>query len=303
MQKISVVTDKDKNINYEVHGWPMKIMRVPIILLLNALPKKLAQNVFLAFSGSDGDPRKVFNSVTTYKALETLYTFPARRTRKETKAIDFFWEYFLSNSRAIRNRLELVKHELNNAIRNVDQKDQPVRILSLGGGSARAVLEVVKGLNGKLPTEIKLIDMSRDAINYSKELALSFDLNKERIEWHRGYAHNLERYCVNFHPYIVEMVGLLDYYPREQAIDLVAKIHNKLLPGGWLITCNIKPNLESSFVTKGINWPMIYRDPDELADILLNGGFSADQIRIVYEPLKIHGIAIAQKVVQPPERC
>jgi len=293
---MKIAIDRDVNLKYETNKWTTNLLRVPSLLILDVLPKKLAQTIFLAFSKVDGDPKTVFRSATTYEALEKLYTFQDRRARGETTVSDFFWENFLNNARAIRNRLKLVKRELHIAIVNVHQGNEPIRILSLGGGSARAVFEVVRALNGIQPVNVKLIDMSRDAVNYSKELATKFDLNSQ-IEWHQGYAQNLERYCKNFHPHIVEMVGMLDYFTREQAIDLLTKIHKKLLPGGWLITCNIRPNLESPFVTKGINWPMTYREPAELADILIKGGFSENQSKIIYEPLGIHGLAVAQKVV------
>ncbi|MDO8601465.1 MAG: class I SAM-dependent methyltransferase family protein [bacterium] len=286
------MVDSNKNINYETNSW-LNILRIPLLLILNALPKKLAQKIFLAFSASDGDPTTVFYGATTYKALETLYTFRDRRDRGETTFFDFFWENFLNNARAIRNRLQLVKQELHRAIADVRQGNEPVRILSLGGGSARPVLEAVRDEEA---VKVRLVDISRDAIDYSKALAASFNLNGQ-IEWRRGFAQSIGKHCKDFDPNIVEMVGLLDYLTREQAIDLLAKIHNKLLPGGWLITCNIRPNIESPFVAKGINWPMIYRKPDELGDILVKAGFSIDKIRIVYEPLKIHGLAIAQKVV------
>ncbi len=63
---------------------------------------------------------------------------------------------------------------------------------------------------------------------------------------------------------------------------------------GQLITCNIVPNFESPFVTKGINWPLIYRRPEELARLLIKGGFQSEKIELKYEPFKIHCLAIAK---------
>jgi len=47
--------------------------------------------------------------------------------------------------------------------------------------------------------------------------------------------------------------------------------------------------------TKTMRWPMIYREPEELADIAIKAGFSPDRLKIVFEPLGIHGIAVCQK--------
>lgn len=274
----------------------IRALRVPIMLILNKLPKGMARKIFLAFSGPNGDTQTVFRSATDYRALEVMYTFPDRRDRGETSVADFFWENFLNNARSIRNRLLLEKQELFAAIKESSERKEEVKIVILGSGSARAILEVMSELNNK-PVHVKLIDMSRDAITFSKELSLDFNLDKGQIEWHRAYAQNIERYCRNFHPDIVEMVGMLDYYPQKQAVDLITKIYKVLSPNGWFITCNIHPNIEAPFVSKGINWPMIYREPNELRNILLSGGFEPEHISIIYESLGIHGLAVAQKLV------
>lgn len=292
--QIPVVVDHNKRMRYETHNWIIKVLRAPIMLFLNILPARIGRAIFLAFSGENGDTRVVCQTVTTYKALEVMYTYPNRRARGETNLSDSFWESFLSNARAIRNRLLLVKGEVKEVIKKAGQRKNIVNLLSLGSGSARAIFEVAEMLNEQPRVRIKLIDMSRNAIEFSKELARKYNIN--HVEWHRDYAQNLERYCKNFHPDVVEMVGLLDYYPHEYAVDLVAKIYKVLSPGGWLVTCNIRRNFESPFVTKSINWPLIYRSPKELADILLKAGFPVEGLKLIYEPLVIHGLAIAQKI-------
>lgn len=293
IKKVKIIVDQDKNIKYETRNWVMKIIRVPIMLILNILPTTLARAVFLAFSGPNGDTRTVLHSAASYKALEVMYTFPTRHAKGETNASDFFWEYFLSNARAIRNRLSLVKREVIKAIENVNREKNIVNLMSLGSGSARAVFEGVNTLNRQHFIRIKLIDMSRKAIAFSQDLARSYNI--DRIEWHQDYVQNLKKYCNNFQPEVVEMVGMLDYYHHDQAVDIIKNIHEVLAPGGWLITCNISPNLESPFVTKGINWPLIYRQPEELAELLNEGGFLPENLTLKYEPLKIHCLAVAKK--------
>lgn len=293
IRKVKIIVDQDKK--YETHSWIMRIFRVPIITVLNLLPAKISRIIFLAFSGPNGDTRTVFRSVATHKALEVMYTYPERRKRKQTNISDDFWENFLSNARAVRNRLILVKKELTKVIKELSQRRDDIKLLSLGAGSARAVFEAIK--NNSQSVYLKLMDMNQLAIDDSKKLMhdLNLDRGEIKIELHKDYIQNLENYCTNFYPDIIEMVGLLDYFPESQAIDLIKKIYNILAPGGYLITCNIVPNLESPFVTKGINWPLIYRQPDELAKLLIKGGFSSKNLKLKYEPLKIHCLAIAKK--------
>ena len=91
------------------------------------------------------------------------------------------------------------------------------------------------------------------------------------------------------------MVGFMDYLSQSKGILITKKIYNVLPDSGYFITCNIKDNDERKFLTKVLNWDMNYRDPDELSTILVEGGFDPDYCQILYEPYKIHGIAIGKK--------
>jgi len=295
---VPVIVDQDKKAGYETYNWIMKIIRIPLILILNMLPANLGKIVFTVFSGYTGDASTVRRWATTYKALEVIYTFQIRRTQRKTNTSDYFWELFLSNARSIRNRLQLIKKTLSVVIKDVINRKSQVNLISLGSGSARAIIETLSQLNSTFNQELvftKLIDISRDAIEYSQKLAINYNIKK--IECHRGNIKNLDKYCDGFQPDIVEMVGLLDYFTDKQAVDLVNKIYNVLGPNDWLISCNIRPNLEQPFVTKAINWPMIYREPAELVEIMVKAGFDPQNIGIIYEPLRIHGLVLAQKTV------
>jgi SAM-dependent methyltransferase len=291
--KVPVIVDDDRK--YETPGFLTKILRIPLIIVLNLLPKNLAQKVFLFQCEPNGNRRIIFDNIATYRALEVLYTFPERKAKKETTPFDNFWDRILNNVRAVRNRLRLVERLITDAIdEKIKEGKQEIKLLSLGSGSARAVIESIAPFNGKVKLNVGLIDLSREAINFSRKLAKEHNLDG-LITYHRDYAQNLEKYYKNADLDIIEMVGLLDYYPDLHAINLISKIYKVLSPGGWLITCNISPNFESPFITKGINWVLIYRTPEEITKILVKGGFSPSNINLVCEPLRIHTIAIAKK--------
>jgi hypothetical protein len=91
------------------------------------------------------------------------------------------------------------------------------------------------------------------------------------------------------------MVGVLDYLNREKAIEILREIHKNLSKNGFLITANIRKNREAIFVTKAVKWPMIYKEPKDLIDMLFNAGFKKDKTKIILEPLKTHMVAICQK--------
>jgi hypothetical protein len=103
----------------------------------------------------------------------------------------------------------------------------------------------------------------------------------------------IEEVMTKFRPHIVEMVGFLDYRPRDKAIALVERIR-KLLNGGVFLTCNIRNNLERPLVDYCLMWKMVYRNPYEFSEIMIEAGFNPRSVRVVYEPFKIHGLAICQ---------
>lgn len=271
--------------------------RKQFIKLLNVLPEKLAQFVFLAFSGKNGDTTVVFKHVGTWQALEPIYTYPERRIKGKTSLSSRFWWGILDNTKALRNRLTLVKKELSLSIQTITIGKDVVRILSIGSGSARSVIETIASFNGQWRTEVMLIDSDPTAIEFSKSLADQFHINYTTR--FTGNFLYLERDVTQFNPDVIELVGLLDYFEDRIAILFIKKVIRLLTPQGYLITGNIVPNLERPFITKGINWPMIYRTPEELKNLLITAGFSERSIRIEKEPLNVHMVAVCQKLLDP----
>jgi len=284
---------REEGMEYEKINWILRILSVPFILILNVLPAFISSRIFLAFGGKKSDPKMVFENVATFQALEVLYTYHHRKVN----FISAFWQNFLFNAISIRNRLQLVKKEISTGIREASRRQEIVRLLSVGSGSARPVLETISSL-GDFPTvEIMLVDVDNRAIQFSQVLATKLQLN--HTQWHCGNFFRLEQYCRDFRPDIVEMIGLLDYLTDKQAIALLRKIFSVLAPEGKLITSNITPNLEVPFVTKAIHWPMIYRSPVQLFGLLTEAGFPANSIELVQEPLGIHTLAIVKKLLDP----
>jgi SAM-dependent methyltransferase len=267
--------------------------RIGVIRFLNLLTPRVARKIFLAFGGKNGDTTIISRNIGSWKALEVMYTYQKRQMRGEVCAPSRFWENLLDNARSIRNRLVLVKAELTNAIRTIGN-EQPIRILSIGSGSARPILEGVASLKKvSLHLDLMLIDMDPTAIEFSQKL--SAELHVDHTTRLTGNFFRLERYATEFRPAIIELVGLLDYFDDRHAIFLLEKVFRVLIPGGFLITGNIAPNLETPFVTKGVGWSMVYRTPEELRTLLVHSGFLSDRIRVVQEPLGIHTLTIARK--------
>lgn len=288
------VMNSNPNSKFEIPSLLSRIWQFPIKVILSVLPTFLARRIFLACSDEKSDTKIVHLHTGTHIALEVMYTYPDRKKKKQTTRLDDFWENFLLNAMAVRNRLVLVEKILLELIRKLNCPE--VVLASVGCGSARSVIEAVTSLNGKVAVNLIFVDPSKDALAYSKKLAESHGLDNN-VRYIRGMASNLPNEPMVD---IIEMVGLLDYFLNPAAIKLLKTVRRALKPGGYLVTCNIIPNLEQPFVRKGINWEMTYRSPEQLTQILHESGFSPENINLIVEPLQIHCLAICRKSDDTP---
>jgi ubiquinone/menaquinone biosynthesis C-methylase UbiE len=297
-----IIIDNDSNLGYEKKKWFYFLM-MPIIWLLAlwvALKKKilgpnLKINTFW-FDGISPICRKIKENATNWRALDIIYNYEFRKRKGVEGEITDFWLKIL-NAQAVRNRLKLVKQTLKEEIEKISQKESEIKLVSIASGSAQGVIEVMAEFKEKEGgTNIKAIflDLDSTAIEHGKKLAQKAGITDQIIFINKG-VNMLEEALKDFSPHIIEVVGFLEYRAEEKAIKLIEKIYRLLPPGGLLLVSNVCNNLEKLFLYHIVNWPMIYRSPRKLAKLLIKGGFNSKNIKIIYEPLKIHEIAICQK--------
>ena len=209
------------------------------------------------------------------------------------------WVEKMENRQAVTNRLKVLIDLLADSFKGFS-KEPEIRLVSVASGSAQAVVEALQR-NPKLNIKAILVDADSTAIAEAKKTISSCGLDN-RFSLICNSSKCLEEVCADFRPHIIEMVGFLDYRPRKQAIQLIDRIRNCLPENGLFITCNINKNREKIFLDWLLLWPMIYRDENELADLLIQGGFAPDKIQIIYEPFRIHGIAVCRKSQTLPQQ-
>jgi len=301
-EKIPVIIDDNPELGYEKKRWFYFLM-VPIIWILAlwvAVKKKiLGPNLKIHnfwFDGISFICLEVKENATTWKALDIIYNYIPGKDKSLAGRITDFWNQ-LNNIKALRNRLRLVKKELKEIIENLSIKESEIRLLSIASGSAQGVIEAMSEFKQK-GVLIKVIFLDRDpiALEHSKKLAQKAGVIDQITFINKG-VNVLEETVKDFNPHIVEVVGFLEYRPEEKAIKLAEKIYQLLLPDGVLLISNISNSLERLFLYYVANWPMIYRTPKQLAEILVKGSFNPKNCKIIYEPLKIHQIAICKKSI------
>ena len=264
--------------------------RVVCRLILPLISCWIGQLLFIKGSALG---RRIKKYAATYRALEDIYTY----SRSDSKGKSFFERLFTDillhfvNAKGVRNRLRIIEQELLKLIFFLGKKK--IHIMSLGSGSARAILETIASNTDGVVCEATFIDKSRAALTYSQKMAIKLGIDTTNLVWEKGLLEEFIKNGKKHPPDIVEMAGILDYFDEETAIKVIAQIYRLLLPGGAFITCNICDNPERIFLERVLDWRMIYRDENQLAIIMEKAGF--DEFKIIKEPLGIHNIAIGYK--------
>jgi SAM-dependent methyltransferase len=275
------------------------ILFIPFFLIIAIyvyLKKKIIPNPkfnFYFFDGVSKLCKEVKENAAKWRALDLTYN---NRAGKNGDLIyNFFW-HSLKNSRALRNRLKLIKFLLLNSIEEISKEENEVRLISIASGSAQGVIETIaKAKERGILVKGVLIDLDPTALEYSKKLAQEMKVENQ-LTFLNKTASAITGIGKNFKPNLIEMVGFLEYRPFDKAVKLVTSIYQVLEKEGIFLVSQIVPNAENFFLREVINWPMVYRKPKELAKILSLSGFSLNNCIFYEEPLKVHYIAECKKI-------
>ena len=295
---MNITTADDRDL--ETHGIIVKILRIFSVPIMNKISPNFLQKMMRATSH---DARTVVNNTGSTTALEAMYSRHQRSlfSRGILQGMaDLFWHHCISQPKALRNRLKLVERNLESEVFKIFKEkrdiETPITILSVGGGSARALIHslhrLIKSGHG-LKLKIISIDSDVRAIEFGKKLSTKYNL-RDIFEWINDDARNIDSLIATESIDIVEMVGLLDYFSEQDGAQLIKKIFNVLKIGGLFIVANVHPNEEIPFVNH-LGWPeMHYRYPSDLINVLKAGNFLKIP-QIIFEPLKVHIIAKVYK--------
>lgn len=290
--KLVFLDKKFEDAEFETNGILRKILNFFLTPILNSLPSHAQKLVRKSHKGAD----EVIRHATTYKALERLYNpgKPHKGDSSIEKITHKVW-FFVNNSKAIRNRLLLVKTKIRDLVDISMKNTSHVSILSIASGSARTILESLPVEKVAQKCKLRFLDKNIQAIEYSKELAKPY-VETCDIDWINDTANNFPNYYAHDEKIdIIEVVGLLDYFEDEQVVKTFRTILSKLREGGYLIAANINDNNERPFITKVVGWDMIYRDAKKMIDLGIKAGFSPENIEAYYEPFRIHEVLIMKK--------
>ena len=280
---------------YHKSGWcHYALYRFVIDPVLNMLPARAHGYVRRTHALADD----AIKYRTTHKALEVLYTGGHEKASRTLTQKLFHWLWMnTNNARAVQNRLVLTERLIEEHVRMLLHKDgvKHIELLSIASGSARSFVTILPKLVLKDGQSVRVtfLDKKLDALQYSEDLIKGVNLHpgKFQFRWVQGTANTFlnndtDVTCYN----LVEMVGLLDYFDDQKVRTTFRSIRKRLCSDGALITANIIPNGERGFVTKVMDWRMIYRLPNEFAKLVVLAGFAKSTTRVFVEPLRVHTV-------------
>ncbi len=285
----------------EKHGLLTSGIRLFTVPLLNALPSSVIKKMMRR---SSRDASTVVARGGSTHALEAMYTRYQRRIFAKgvmRGMADAFWHHVVSQPKALRNRLKIVRNALNSSVRallqerNSQGSTEPVRILSIAGGSSRSIIQMILDLKKEgITHEIEVVTLDKDqsALDVGEKLATDADVSSS-FHWVCGNARDVQVLVPGKKFDIIEIVGLLDYFDDERTRRLLGVARDVMASQGTLIAANVMPNSEVPFVHK-TGWPqMVYRTEKSFRNLFESSGFV--DIETVVEPLKVHCVVIAKK--------
>jgi 1-acyl-sn-glycerol-3-phosphate acyltransferase len=290
------VKKDDKELNLEKPSLLLRLLHSCLIFVLNSkifsfLIKKLTQ-----------EGKIVSQNPGSALSMEVVYTLDKKNILSIKSFNDlavFIFDRILFQTKALRNRLKIVKKLLKESLLEMQSRDE-IKILSLGGGSLRSVLSAISETNNpKLVSKIEIVSIDNDLRSAELVEKVKKEVGLENIKIKilnidsLDFLKNIEKYGEQKFD-IVEVIGLIDYLKEDIVINKLNLIYNIMKDKGFLILSNIAPNSEAKFL-ENINWPhLYYRNVVDLVYILKKTSFKK-ATKIIEEPIGFHNIIYIDK--------
>lgn len=224
------------------------------------LPMDLVRDTWLHMGEAFGDEtmqgfgiRKPHGYAGDFEMIDRIY----RYSLCEKPHIRRWDEYFQSREacQAVRNRKDYFVSLMN----AMSSKHETLRVLNVGCGPARDVLEYCSHGNGIIKFEC--VDMDDKAISYAKNVC-------SNILDHVTFHHcNIFRYR-DEKPYeLIWSAGLFDYLDDKSFIMLLRRLYKMLKPEGQIIVGNFSTKNPTRDYMEFGEWFLRHRTEEELLSL------------------------------------
>ena len=175
-----------------------------------------------------------------------------------------------------------------------------LKITSLACGPSKEIFDVYQSAPEEIieRLNITLVDFDKSAINFLRKLKKEIKL-KDNI---KIIHENLLKVAMGKTPLILDendlvySLGLIDYFPDKIVIKFLNWIHQILKPGGMVILGNFHHRNSCKVLMDHIlQWKLIHRDEEQIADLFKKSVFNRFPTRIYFENQGINIFAECSK--------
>lgn len=281
--------------NYEVNGLFRKIMDFERECVLGGKEERIykLKRFFINKLRNDvvcGDYiawslKKPFGYAGDFQIIEDIYDNAPKTLGYER----LFDNYFMMSaiSVAVRNRKNDFKKYLAEFLS--ERKNESVRILDLGSGPAREVVELFQPIPQYSTKElfIDFLDNDSRALNYLKTKlqgcvpSTFLKENVVRLALKKDVTAVLPR-KYDF----IYSTGLFDYFDDRLTRRLLCNLKEALKPGGYIVISDVRDkysNPSVHFMEWVGDWNLYYRDDEVFRDLFCEAGFKKESMSIGFE--------------------
>lgn len=310
---VRIVVDDDRSAGYECK----RVVRYCVSWWLWPLAKRLpAAWMGWLVTGTSLHMEDIVRYRRTHRALALIYNWSRseadipgiHRPRPErhwyNKAMACIWEAVVVSGAAARNRFRHVK-QLTRAAIEAAPPTATFTILSLGSGSAQAVIETMAEVRSRCPErKVTLHAVDRSALARRDCLALAAGLGipAERVRvagCNIRKLSALERVLGEYQYDEIEVVGFSEYHDGAWLVELSRLLCRHLRTEGMLLLNNARRGRESWFTEEVLRWHLEFKEPWELGRILVDAGFAESDVEVIGEPTGIFWMAKGVRRAEP----
>lgn len=187
---------------------------------------------------------------------------------RPTQVADKVLVKFGSVPTALRNRRRLGARLLARLIDRVEH--EPVQALCLGAGPGHIITDAMNQTSKKVLAT--LVDINSDAFEYGRQIAAEKGVT-EQVRFIQGDVRDV-REMLDPPPDVIKMLGICEYIPDEQLVDIIQAVAEVAPPGAAVVFNSIsKAHGTDRFFRRVFGLHMIHRSPEELQALFSEGGF------------------------------
>jgi len=204
----------------------------------------------------------------------------------------------LPAAKASRYRKDLITEAVKYQISKGIKEGQLTRILDLGSGMARYLIESI-GPEEISHVQALCLDQDAEVVQNGKKVSGGRQIRFMKFNIFRMTRLKILSEKSGWRPNMVIVSGLIYYFSDDKIRHLLNQIHEWLEPGGTLIVTNMIKNPNKKLIGHlfiiqgGDQWIPLGRPPDVVRTWLIESGFSIT--KIAEDPWGMYNVFSAQK--------